>query len=251
MVTVLCSLFMADAFIERYLENLASQDCQEQLEYMFILVGPSEGVRDRVANFQDAHPRSKVFVSKEVITIYEAWNLGVRNSTAPYITNANADDTRRSDSMRIQMRILERNPEVDVVYSDYWFSLEPHLPWRYYEALGHRTELPPITPVRLLDEMNGPHCAPMWRRSLHDELGLFDASFQAQGDNDFWFRCALAGKSFLKGDDIHVAYFVNPNGMSTRPNGPSTSEGELLRRRYWQAAREYRTQPRSGSGSAR
>ena len=240
MVTVLCSLFMADAYIEKYLENLASQDCQDQLEYMFVLVNPSARVRDQIADFQEAHQRSKVFVSRELITIYEAWNWGIRHSTAPYITNANADDTRRSDSMRIQMRILETNPEVDVAYQDYWFALEPHLPWRYYEELGHRTQLLPVTPVRLLNEMNGPHCAPMWRRSLHDELGLFDSSFQAQGDNDFWFRCALAGKKFMKGDDVHVAYFANPGGMSTKANGPANLEGERLRRRYWTPARESR-----------
>jgi hypothetical protein len=35
----------------------------------------------------------------------------------------------------------------------------------------------------------------MWHRSLHDKLGLFDTSFQALADAEWWARCYFKGKA--------------------------------------------------------
>ena len=239
-VAVLSSLYQADKYIDAHLLSLHQQTISNEAEYVLILVAPSKSVEEKVAQFQSSLPYVKVHVVSSVITIYEAWNLGIRTSTAPYITNANADDTRRKDSLQMQKETLDRMNSVDVVYQDYYFALEPHLEWSYYEKLGVRTHLPRVSAKRLLDEMNGPHCAPMWRRALHHELGYFNGALQAQGDNDFWFRCALAGKIFHKMEDIHVAYYSNPQGMSTRHLSPANREGEDLRRRYWWLSRDFR-----------
>ncbi len=56
----------------------------------------------------------------------------------------------------------------------------------------------------------------MWRRRLHDELGLFDTRYRSAGDYEFWLRCAAAGKVFHRVADPHVVYYQNPQGYSTR-----------------------------------
>ena len=72
----------------------------------------------------------------------------------------------------------------------------------------------------------------MWRKSLHADVGLFNASFRSAGDFDFWMRCILAGKTFYKTNDAHVAYYVNPNGLSTRADTPGASESNLITKRF-------------------
>jgi len=90
----------------------------------------------------------------------------------------------------------------------------------YIDALGEIekfelfTDLP-FSPQTQLD-INSPHCAPMWRRSLHDRFGYFDESYTSAGDYEFWVRCAMRG-AVLKGiPDLLTLYYQNPNGMSTR-----------------------------------
>ena len=79
---------------------------------------------------------------------------------------------------------------------------------------------------------NNPHNAPMWRRRLHDEIGLFDPGYTSAGDWEFWLRCARAGKTFYKINDPNVLYFANPDGASTRPGGRGALEGGMVLRAH-------------------
>ena len=232
-ISVLASLYKADEHLDVYLENLREQDALGISEVIFVLVQPSSNVVDKIRSFWEAVPHTQVHVTRNVITIYEAWNLAIRSSTAPFITNANADDSRRHDSLRLQMELLESNPDIDVVFQDYYFALKPHLPWDVLVELGYHTSLQDVRFPEILESLNSPHCAPMWRRSLHGELGLFNGDYRSAGDSDFWLRCLLAGKRFMKSPDVHAAYYFNPEGLSTRTGSSGFTEGERIRRKYW------------------
>lgn len=231
-LAVLISLYRPDIHLKVFLENLREQEDADKCEFAFVLVEPSEFVQKVVTEFAEEFPNSVILTSRSRISIYDAWNAAIHATSAPLITNANVDDLRRSDSFRRQIALLESRPDADVGYQDYFISLRPHLEWRILEDLGVRTKLPPVTPKSLLD-VNSPHAAPVWRRILHQQVGLFNGSLESAGDHDFWLRCALSGASFVKDTDVHVAYFVNPIGMSTRPDSPGTTESRRLRMRYW------------------
>jgi len=231
-ISVLVSLYRPETFLSDYLENLGSQDILHQCEVIFVLCEPSQEVLEQVQGFADTFPRTIQLVFHTRVSIYEAWNAALRASNATLITNANVDDSRRPDSLSRQRALLESDPKIDVVYQDYFVSLEPHLPWDILESLGETTDLPTVAPETLLD-INSPHCAPMWRRGLHDELGYFDGALESAGDYDFWLRCLIAGKKFAKDDQVHAAYYVNPHGMSTKQRSPGDAEGREIRRKYW------------------
>ena len=146
-------------------------------------------------------------------------------------TNTNLDDLRRSDSFERQLEILEKFPFVDVVYQDFYYSFDGKAPFAKSAAAGFKSQVPVITPYNLM-QSNSPHNAPMWRRALHDELGLFDASFRSAGDYEFWLRCAQAGKTFFKVNDPHIIYFVNPEGLSTRPDTRGIGESLRIGKRH-------------------
>jgi hypothetical protein len=76
---------------------------------------------------------------------------------------------------------------------------------------------------------NPPHNAPMWRRRVHDEVGLFDETFRSAGDFDLWVRAFIKGSKFLKMGEIHASYYFNPDGISTTVGGASLDEtGRIL-----------------------
>jgi len=120
---------------------------------------------------------------------------------------------------------------VDVVYQDFYYSFEGHAPFAKSAAVDIKSQLPVVTPYNLM-QSNSPHNAPMWRRALHDEVGMFDAGFRSAGDYDFWLRCVTAGKTFYKVNDPHVIYFVNPDGLSTQPNTRGIDEANRSTRRH-------------------
>jgi hypothetical protein len=45
-------------------------------------------------------------------------------------------------------------------------------------------------------------------------------------------RCAIANKVFYKVNEPHVAYYLNPNGISTNPNTRGVVEGHSIMQKY-------------------
>jgi hypothetical protein len=229
---VLCSLYKSDEFLDTFLGNMINQTIFDALEFRLYVVMATDYERKLVTTFAERYQNVGAYFSEDLTGIYEAWNWCIQNSTAPFLTNANADDLRRADSFEIQVMELEQNKWIDVVYQDVLYTLDRSLSWEAIEAIGYRSKFGPVSVGSLMGGFNYPHNAPMWRRSLHDEFGFFDEELKSAGDYDFWLRVALGGKIFYKTRQYHVAYYINPDGMSTRAAGPGVLEGALVQARF-------------------
>lgn len=230
-VTILCSLYDADDYIEPYLENMITQTAFDDCELVIVDACSPGDERRVIERYLREHPNIFYTRTDSRIGIYEAWNLAIRKSTGRYITNANVDDARHPESMERFRDALDRSPDIDVVYSDTYYTFLPHLPWFEIEAVGLRSRLPIPTRHNMFD-FNSPHCAPMWRRALHDRLGLFDERYRSAGDWEFWLRGIRAGLTMHKIEPPLVAYFHNPRGMSTQRFTPSAREEAAIRTEY-------------------
>lgn len=231
-VSVITSLYAGGAHIERFLSNITSQrEFAERAELIIVDAASPDGEGEVIERYRQRWPNIRYVRTPSRIGIYEAWNMAVGLARGDYLTSANVDDLRRTDSLLQQAALLDTLPFVDVVYQDFLYTLDPDLPYERVAAIGFRSSLPLVTPHGLMT-MNPPHNAPMWRRHLHDELGLFDAGLQSAGDYDFWMRCVVAGKVFWKLNEPHVVYYQNPHGVSTRPDTRGHEETREVHRRY-------------------
>ena len=224
LVSAIASLYCGGEYIEQFLANITSQTVFSRCELIIIDADSPENEFEIIASYMARFPNIVYHRAATRIGIYEAWNLGVEMSRGRYLTNTNLDDLRRGDSFERQAEILEKFPFVDVTYQDFYFSFDGRASVGKTAQVGVRSELPVVTPYNLI-RSNSPHNAPMWRRSIHADVGMFDDSYRSAGDHDFWLRCVEAGKVFYKVNDPHVVYFVNPEGLSTRPNSRGVLEG--------------------------
>jgi glycosyltransferase involved in cell wall biosynthesis len=232
LVSAIASLYRGGDYIEQFLENITSQTIfATHCELIIIDADSPENEAEVIARYMERFPNIVYHRAPTRIGIYEAWNLGVQMSRGRYLTNTNLDDLRRSDSFERQAEIFEKFPFVDVVYQDFYYSFDGKAPFAKSAAVGLKSQVPVITPYNLM-QSNSPHNAPMWRRTLHDEVGMFDASFRSAGDYDFWLRCVQLGKTFFKVNDPHVIYFVNPEGLSTQPNTRGIDEANRSTKRH-------------------
>ena len=148
--------------------------------------------------------------------LYGCWNVGVEQSSAPYITNANLDDRRHPYCLERHLVELESTPEVDLVYSPCLISTQPN---ESVEINSARQLYPcyEFDGVRGLLKHNSPHCAPMWKRDLHDKYGMFDDSYFSAGDHEMWLRAVSQGSVFKMVPEALCLYYFNPKGLSTSP----------------------------------
>jgi GT2 family glycosyltransferase len=231
LVSAIASLYKGGDYIEQFLENITSQSIFAHCELIIINADSPEDEFSTISRYMERFPNIVYHRTPTRIGIYEAWNLGVEMARGLYITNTNLDDLRRWDSFERQVEILEKFPFVDVVYQDFYYSFDGAASFDRTAAVGVQSKLPIVTPYNLM-RSNSPHNAPMWRRTVHDDVGLFDASYRSAGDYDFWLRCIQAGKVFYKVNDPHVVYFVNPEGLSTRPNTRGIEEANRATREH-------------------
>ncbi|MEG3085505.1 glycosyltransferase [Sphingomonas sp. PB2P12] len=229
-VSILTSLYRGGAFIRSFLENMTSQTIfRTHCELIIIDANSPENERAVIEEFCRDFPNIVYKRMDARVGIYEAWNIAAGMAKGRYLTNANVDDIRRNDSFEIQAALLDTLDFVDVAYQDVLYCFEPRLPFDEIAKRDFRSDLPVVSRYNLM-EFNSPHNAPMWRAALHRDVGPFNQSLQSAADFEFWLRCRAAGKTFYKVNEAHAAYFVNPDGMSTRPDTRGAIEAYAVSR---------------------
>ena len=230
-LVLLTSLYKGERYIRSFLDAITSQTrFEECLLYIVDANSPEEEYKT-ILEYQEVWPNIRYERIETTIGIYEAWNRAINNTDSPYLSNANVDDLHSADAIEMKISALEQNPDADVAYSDVYYSFLPNVPFDVFSQCDIRTYLPIADKTNLL-EMNSPHNAPIWRRRLHAEIGLFDSSFKSAGDHEFWLRAASAGKKFFKIDKPVTGYFLNVDGMSTRNRSPGVNEGQRILKTY-------------------
>ena len=230
-VSVVASLYRGGRYIRKYLENITSQTIFDRCELIIIDADSPESEAAVISEYAARFPQIVYERLPYRAPIYTAWNIGVRMARGRYITNANMDDARRRDSLELQCGVLDNLPFVDVAYQDVLYTIEEGLSIDEIERIGVTSRLPIITPHNLGD-FNSPHNGPMWRRSIHDDIGFFNEHLRSAADWEFWIRCLIGGKNFYKINDPHVIYYSNPEGVSTDVSGPGLEEARGVARRY-------------------
>ena len=73
---------------------------------------------------------------------------------------------------------------------------------------------------------------PMWRKSLHDEYGMFNTDYHSAGDYEFWLRLASKGVKFHHIKEVLGAYLVRDDSAEKREPLRSTWETAKARGLY-------------------
>ena len=173
--------------------------------------------------------------------MYNAWNIGIRHSTTPYITNWNIDDLRHPSNNKIKFDTLENNPDISLVYS--WFVATQNSELTFENSDIFDKTLFPISStgveypesfhdVILYNCFAGPD--PMWRKSLHDLVGYFDnENFATIGDWEMWIRFAFkANAKFKLVPEVLCIYLDHEKTVSNRQQQQTAHERHTLHQKY-------------------
>ncbi|MDY0301718.1 MAG: glycosyltransferase [Trichlorobacter sp.] len=238
-VSAIVSTYKSERFIEGRLKDLLDQTLGEQLEIIVIDSSSPENERAIVERYAASHPNIVYIRTDQRETVYQAWNRGARIARGTYLTNANTDDRLRPDALEILARELDTRPEVALVYADFFITGYENMTFNRNIRTGYSIK-PEYAPNIMLHGCHmGPQ--PMWRRSLHDEIGYFDETLVAAGDYEFWCRIACRYPMY------HVPLFLglylhNPKGICNSNIDLCTNESQQVRERY----RNLLPPPRSG-----
>lgn len=221
LVTAMVSTYSAERFMRGCMEDLVAQTLFDEMEVLVIDSGSPQNESAICAEFARQYPQIRV-IRTEREPLYAAWNRAIPLAKGKYITSANTDDRHRFDFMESLVTTLETNPQIALVYSNQYVS---RIENETYEECKNRSaqvrQWPDYSAQNLML-----HCLtgsqPMWRKSLHDELGFFDTRYRVAADYDMWLRIAE------KYDFLHIPqtlglFFDSPHTISGADNWAQTS----------------------------
>lgn len=209
MITILCSVYNAAAYLDKYLNSINQQTLQH-FEVVFIDANSTDNSLKKIAEYKFRKDISVQIKSASTrIGIYEAWNEAIKLSTNEYVMNYNCDDTIYPTSLHTYAMYATLYPEKDVIYSDAFISSD---------ANHTRSSWYGWADANVMDNLLRGCCVgpfPLLKKSTIVEAGMFNPEFTISGDYEMWCRLTSLGKSYLKIQEIIGVYFHNPEGAST------------------------------------
>ena len=227
-VSALVSAFNSRLFLKGCIYNLIDQSLfKKSLLEIIIIDGGSSDFDHELVKFFTANYSNIVYLnntSKE--TLYESWNRGLGVAKGQYITNANTDDRHDRKCLEILAQELDDKPDVDLVYGNLYKSL------KYNEKFVENDKSLPCLSQQfypgslLLHDFIG--AQPMWRKQLHERIGLFDDQLEVVGDYEFVLRAVSEGCKFNHIPKAEGLMLWHQNALSTKDSKAHSEKLELL-----------------------
>jgi glycosyltransferase involved in cell wall biosynthesis len=230
-VSILLSCFKADSYVEDYIDSLLGNNYVDNIELVAINFPFSHESPEVVEFNLRRFPNLKLVNMKENITLYSAWNFAIKISETEFVANLNLDDRVSSDYYEYAVSCL-RNYDADI-FSSFAVLTDKvgiSLDSSFREILlsdKNRFNDDGIATYSVEDLFvdNGgrivkrsiPHCAPVWRRSLHKKLGYFNPhEYDFGADAEFWARCSVNGAKMLVSNTYRTIFYCASGTASDR-----------------------------------
>lgn len=209
-VTAIGKLSHYSEFIDRYYKNLKEQTIFNQLEVIIVYMEWSAEF-DKWKESENI----KFILDGEGRGMYNAWNIGIRNSTTKYVTNWNIDDLRFPTNIESKVMILENNSDIDLVYNWYVVSSYINENFNNFDTTYDRyINCYPDNAHEYVYQccMCGPD--PLWRTEIHSNIGYFDTQYPSIADWEMWIRMAANGYKFKIIPEVLCIFFESKNSVS-------------------------------------
>lgn len=215
-VTAIVSTYSAERFMRACLEDLMSQTLLHEMEILVIDSGSPQGEGKICEEFCRVYSQIR-YLRTEREPLYGAWNRAIGMARGKYLTSANTDDRHHPAFMATMVEALEQHPDVALVYADQLVSHTENEGFAACESRNaRRRRWPDYTPEDLLLRcITGSQ--PVWRKSLHAALGVFDTRYKIVADYDMWLRMATAHPLMHVAKPLGV-FFDSPGTISGAGN---------------------------------
>ena len=179
-VSLVTSMFKGEKHIRPFLEDITAQTAFKDCELIIINANSPENEDPVIEEFMEKHDNIVYKKLDKDPGIYGVWNLGIEMATGESFVTPNDHENFITNSSE----------------------------GRVYPIADFSNE----NMIKCL-----PGCMPVWRKSMHDSAGLFEAGYRYAGDWEMWLRAVRNGSTFRRLPGVHGMYYMNPDGLSTSP----------------------------------
>lgn len=221
-VSTITPCYNMSKYMKGFLDNLSTQT-HKDLEIVLDHNDPTDEEVKLVEEYNEQYDNILHIKVEGVDPIGTSMNRCIEYATGDYLCIWNVDDLRTPDSIEIMAKVLDDNPDVDLVYGNYVIVS------KFGETNGQFVDVEPHIPELKEGMILGPFF--MFRKSLIKKSGLFDEQLIQGPDYDLALRLVRNGKAHFMPDNL--GYYLNEGlGMSTKPDSKQPIERTVIELRY-------------------
>lgn len=210
-VSVIIPTFNRATKVVRAISSAVNQTCSE-LEIIVVDDGSTDGTKKLVAQFLD---RINYITHSGNLGVSPARNTGIRHSTAPFIAFLDSDDYWMPEKLEIQLNYFETHAQAQVCQTEeIWIKRGKRVNPRKKHLKPSGDIFEPSLKLCLVSPS-----AVMLRRSLLEEVGLFDEGLPVCEDYDLWLRIACRYPVYLIKQPLIIKEGGHPDQLSSRYRG--------------------------------
>ena len=184
LVSVYVTNYNYDQYIEQSIDSVLNQTLQD-FELLIIDDGSTDSSKEKIEKYRN-HPKvSIIYQQNKGLNVTN--NIAMRASSGEYIMRLDADDYLEPDALEVMSKVMEKNPEVGLVFPDYYYVNAEGV--RTGEERRHDFE----KEVSLYDQPAHGACT-MIRLKFLKELGGYNESFTCQDGYDLWIKFIMHHK---------------------------------------------------------
>ena len=209
-VSVIIPTYNRVSFLEEAIQSVLSQDFKD-FELVVVDDGSTDGTRQTLKRYAD----SIAILHQENRGVSSARNTGIKHSQGVYIAFLDSDDLWLPGKLSTQVAFFETHPQALICQTEeIWLRkgvrVNPRKVHKKYsgEIFEHCLSLCRVSPS-----------SAMIRRTLFDEVGLFDEDLPACEDYDLWLRAACRYPIYLIDKPLIIKRGGHPDQLSRRFEG--------------------------------
>jgi len=219
LVSVYITSYNYERFIREAIESVLAQTLQD-FELIVIDDGSTDNSREVIETFRGDPRIIPIFQHNKGLNVTN--NIALRAARGRYVMRLDADDWLDRHALEVLAGMLEREPQVGLVFPDYYLV---DAGGRIIEQVRRHN----FGEVTLLDQPAHGACT-MIRRSALLEVGGYDETFRCQDGYGLWIR-------FIEHFEVRNVnlplffYRQHGNNLTTNEERVLATRSEMIRRR--------------------
>ena len=222
LVSVIIPSYNYSAYISDAINSILEQT-YPHWEVIVVDDGSRDNTAEVVARFTAQDSRIKYHYQQNQ-GVSAARNKGIALAQGDYIQLLDADDYISKHKLEIQVKILDHNPEIDLVYADSYFFTHSSGPAVRRSFQQFKLTMPPISgqginlAIHLAYDNIFLIGCPLFKRSMALAAGPFEQTLVAFEDWHFWYRVILQNQKFIYDNREGTEFYVRTHGHNATGN---------------------------------
>lgn len=193
-VSVVIPSYNHENYIEETIESILNQTFQD-FEIIITDDGSTDKTVEKIKKFKDQ--RIQLFLFQNNIGACTALNNCITNSNGKYIAYVSSDDVWESDKLEKQVKFLDENQDIGVVLTKAKIidenGEELNDKNHFYYSIFDQENRSNFSWLKYFFLQGNCLCHPsaMFRRSIYDDIGLYDERLANLPDLEMWVRVCL------------------------------------------------------------